>query len=148
MPPRWRGKYCFASRAKQIIGGYPKTITFLTSPEFTVVAKCKARFIKKISQLKSDIQSGRCKNFSLKQLSGMIGNSKTLTEIEVKNGQCFCKKQVGNNFSWSMLLSTIEMSSKCSKLFGSWFHLNFEHFDLISLADKSIRRKNERFIGL
>ena len=30
----------------------------------------------------------------------------------------------------------------------SWFHLNFEHFDLISLADKSIRRKNERFIGL
>ena len=72
----------------------------------------------------------------------------TLTEIEVKNGQCFCKKQIGNNFSWSMLLSTIEMSSKCSKLFGSWFHLNFEHFDLISLADKSIRRKNERFIGL
>ena len=26
--------------------------------------------------------------------------------------------------------------------------LEFEHFDLISLADKSIRRKNERFIGL
>ena len=26
---RWRGKYCFASRGEQIIGGYPKTITFL-----------------------------------------------------------------------------------------------------------------------
>ena len=45
----------------------------MISSEFTVVAKCKARFFKKISQLKSDIQSGRCKNFSLKQVSGLIG---------------------------------------------------------------------------
>ena len=29
---RWRGKDCFASRGEQIIGGYPKTITFLNIP--------------------------------------------------------------------------------------------------------------------
>ena len=29
---RLRGKYCFASRGEQIIGGYPKTITFLDIP--------------------------------------------------------------------------------------------------------------------
>ena len=29
---RWRGKYCFASRGEQIIGGYPKTISFLNIP--------------------------------------------------------------------------------------------------------------------
>ena len=28
----WRRKYCFASRGEQIIGGYPKTITFLNIP--------------------------------------------------------------------------------------------------------------------
>ena len=49
---RWRGKYCFASRGEQII-----------------VENCHARFIKKISQLKSDIRSCRCKNFSLKVVS-------------------------------------------------------------------------------
>ena len=29
---RWCGKYCFASRGEQIIGGFPKTITFLNIP--------------------------------------------------------------------------------------------------------------------
>ena len=29
---RWRGKYCLASRGKQIIGGYRKTITVLRIP--------------------------------------------------------------------------------------------------------------------
>ena len=29
---RWRGKYCFASKGEQIIGGYPKTINFLNIP--------------------------------------------------------------------------------------------------------------------
>ena len=28
----WCGKYCFASRGEQIIGGFPKTITFLNIP--------------------------------------------------------------------------------------------------------------------
>ena len=39
---RWRGKYCFASRDEQI----PKTITFLISPKFSLVAKYNAHFIK------------------------------------------------------------------------------------------------------
>jgi len=53
------GKYFFASRGKQIIGGYQKTIiTFLNiSLEFSLSAKCNACFIKKISRTKSDIWS-------------------------------------------------------------------------------------------
>ena len=39
------------------------------SLEFSLVEKCHARFIKKISQLKSDIPSCRCKNFNLKVVS-------------------------------------------------------------------------------
>ena len=46
----------------------------LISLEFSLVAKCNTHFItKKNSQLKSDIRSCRCKNFSLKQVSGLIG---------------------------------------------------------------------------
>ena len=60
---RWRGKYCFASRDEQIIGGL----------EFSLGAKYNTRFIKKFSQLNSDIQSYRCKDFSLKQVSGLMG---------------------------------------------------------------------------
>ena len=30
------------------------------------------------------------------------------TEMVVKNCQCYCKKQLDNNFSWSILLSTIQ----------------------------------------
>ena len=37
------------------------------------MAKYNARFIKKFSQLNSDIQSYRYKDFSLKQVSGLIG---------------------------------------------------------------------------
>ena len=36
------------------------------------------------------------------------------------------KKQIDNNFPWSLSLSTIEMTSKCSKLF----------FDVISNVDR------------
>ena len=36
------------------------------------MTKCNARFIKKISQFKRNIRSSRCKNFSLKQASGLI----------------------------------------------------------------------------
>ena len=51
----WHGKYCFVIRGEQIIGGYPKTITFFISLELSIVAKCIVHFSKKISQLKSDI---------------------------------------------------------------------------------------------
>ena len=37
------------------------------------MAKYNTRFIKKVSQLNSDIQSYRCKDFSLKQVSGLMG---------------------------------------------------------------------------
>ena len=63
----WRGKYCFASGGEQIIGGYPKTM------EFNLVTKYNTRFIKKFSELNSVIQSYRCKDFSLKQVSGLMG---------------------------------------------------------------------------
>ena len=44
----WHWKYCFASRGEQIIQGYPKTkLHFWISLEFSLVAKCNARFIKK-----------------------------------------------------------------------------------------------------
>ena len=75
---RWRRKYCFASRGEQIIGEYQKEIHVWLPLEFSLVAKCKARFIKtkkQFSQVKSDIQFCGCKNFSLKQASGLIGGS-------------------------------------------------------------------------
>ena len=41
--------------------------------EFSLVAKDNTRFIKKFSQLNSDIQCYRYKDFSLKQVSGLMG---------------------------------------------------------------------------
>ena len=49
-----------------------KQLHFSISLEFSLVTKCNARFIKKISQFKRNIRSSRCKNFSLKQASGLI----------------------------------------------------------------------------
>ena len=46
---------------------------FLIFLEFSLVAKYNTRFIKKSSQLNSDIQSYRYKDFSIKQLSGLMG---------------------------------------------------------------------------
>ena len=33
-------------------------------------------------------------------------------DMEVKSCQCYCKKQINNNFPWFVLLSTIDMTSK------------------------------------
>ena len=41
---RWRGKYCFASRGKQIIGGCPKTITFFNIPGIQFSGKIQRAF--------------------------------------------------------------------------------------------------------
>ena len=49
--------------------GYQRQLHFSISLEFSLVEKCHAHFLKKISQLKSDIRSCRCKNFSLKVVS-------------------------------------------------------------------------------
>ena len=46
---------------------------FLISLEFSLVENYNTRFIKKFSQLNSDMQSYRCKDFSLKQVSGLMG---------------------------------------------------------------------------
>ena len=46
---------------------------FLISLEFNLVENYNTRFIKKFSQLNSDMQSYRCKDFSLKQVSGLMG---------------------------------------------------------------------------
>ena len=52
----------------------------------------------------------------------------------------YCKKQIDLNFPCSILLSTIEVTSICSKLehIELW-NLNFEHFDVTFMADKNYR---------
>ena len=52
------------------------------------------------------------------------------------------KKQIDLNFPCSILLSTMEVTSICSKLqhIEQW-NLNFEHFDVIFMADKNYRLK-------
>ena len=57
----------------QITEGTQRQSHFWISLEFSLVAKCNTRFIKKSSQLNSDIQSYRYKDFSMKQVSGLMG---------------------------------------------------------------------------
>ena len=45
------------------------------------------------------------------------------TEMDIKNCQCYCKKQI----------NSIEMMP----MFKTLFHFSFEHFDLIFMVDKS-----------
>ena len=52
-------------------------------------------------------------------------------------------QQIDNNFPFSVLLATMEMTSKCSKLKRSNKHeaeslTSLEHFDVISTFDKII----------
>ena len=38
-------------------------------------------------------------------------------DVKTDNNEYYCKKQIdNNNFTWTALLSTIEMTSKCPKL--------------------------------
>ena len=62
----------------------------------------------------------------------------TSAEINFKNIQHYVKKDQQKNLSLSVLLSIIEMTSKCSKLcseatclYGSWLHLTFDYSDVI-----------------
>ena len=57
----------------QITVGTQRQSHFWIFLEFSLVTKYNTRFIKKSSQLNSDIQSYRYKDFSSKQLSGLIG---------------------------------------------------------------------------
>ena len=45
-----------------------------------------------------------------------------------------------NNRQFFMVGTIVDHSNdiKSSKLCGSWFHLSFEHFDVISMIDKGI----------
>ena len=52
----------------QITEGTQRQSHFWISLEFSLVAKCNTHFIKKFSQLNSDIQSYRYKDFSIKQV--------------------------------------------------------------------------------
>ena len=38
------------------------------------------------------------------------------TGMNIKTFHCYCKKQIDNNFPWSLLLSALEMRSKRPKL--------------------------------
>ena len=67
------GNTALRAEANRSCEGTQKQSHFWISLEFSLVVKCNARFIKKISQLKSDIRSCRCKIFSLKQASGLMG---------------------------------------------------------------------------
>ena len=66
------------------------------------------------------------------------------TEMDVRNCKFYCKKRAENNFPWSVLLKTIEMTSKSSKLRNEttclWLvvPLEFELSDVmpISMVDK------------
>ena len=79
-PPLWTpvavgaGNTALRAEANRSEESTQKQSHFLISQEFCLVAKCNARFVKKkINQLKSDIRSCRCENFSLKQASGLEG---------------------------------------------------------------------------
>ena len=62
---RWRGKYCDRKVPKNNhIFEYPWNLVWWQ--------KATHISLKKISELKSDVRSCRCKNFSLKQVSGRI----------------------------------------------------------------------------
>ena len=59
--------------------------------------------------------------------------------LHLFNLSWFIQKE--NNFPWSVLLSTIQMTSMFKNFHwnqwnGQWFHLSFEHFDVISMLDK------------
>ena len=67
----------------------------------------------------------------------------TSSEMDVSVIEKKKKKKTVDNFSWSVQLSTIEMTSEVQNLqlaCGSRFHLSFEHFDIISVIDKRIDR--------
>ena len=67
------GNTAFRTEANRSLEGTQLQSHFLISLEFSLVENYNTRFIKKFSQLNSDMQSYRCKDFSLKQVSGLMG---------------------------------------------------------------------------
>ena len=75
-------------------------------------------------------------NWRCRVFSGFLARAifrQNLMLLNFKNCQCYCKKLM-NWFPWSVLLSTIERTSECSKRLVSVNHTTAargcEHFDL------------------
>ena len=67
------GNTALRAEANRSLEGTQLQSHFLISLEFSLVENYNTRFIKKIQQLNSDMQSYRSKDFSLKQVSGLMG---------------------------------------------------------------------------
>ena len=60
--------------------------------------------------------------------------------MSVKTCQCYCWRQIDKNFPWRVILTTVKMTSKCSKLCSETTRLRLVaplHFDVTSMADRS-----------
>ena len=71
--------------------------------------------------------------------------------MDVKNCQYYCKRQIHKNFhglyayqlqQWRQNVQNFAMKPLAC---GSWFHLSFEHFDVISMVDKSADNEKLQF---
>jgi len=51
-------------------------------------------------------------------------------DFKTVNVEC-AQKQIDNNFPWSVLFAVKQLT------WVSWFHLSFEHVDVISMVNKS-----------
>ena len=58
--------------------------------------------------------------------------------MDVIKSQCYCENQDRPQFSIVYILIDRRNDVKIFKTYGSWFHLSFEHFDVIAMVDKSI----------
>ena len=67
------GNTALRAEANRSLEGTQSQSHFLISLEFSLVENYNTRFMKKFSQWNSDMQSYRCKDFSLNQVSGLMG---------------------------------------------------------------------------
>ena len=98
------GNTALRAEANRSWEGTEKQLQFCVSLEFSLVAKCNARFIKKKSQFKSAIRSCRCTNFSLKQVLGLIGVSGPLDPPPISASAILVKKYFAINFAQTVVL--------------------------------------------
>ena len=98
------GNTALRAEANRSSEGTEKQLQFCVSLEFSLVAKCNARFIKKKSQLKSAIRSCRRTNFSLKQVLGLIGVSGHLDPPPISGSAILVKKYFAINFAQTVVL--------------------------------------------
>ena len=102
------------------------------SRQCDILAKTRSRMTTAITFSRQNDAGSRVSNTRYWEYHVLVG----VLDLESKALSCYCKKQVYSNFPWSVLLSTGEITSKCSKLCK--LHLSFEDFDVKSTVDKSI----------